>query len=188
VKPILSYLISISIPILTRSDITHIIRNIFEKECLVVDECNLLPITNFLIDTTNSNIKMIINIIEKIKLSKLDNITLEKIQVLSNNISYISLLEYTNHITRHKLNEAIQIIFHLYNLGFSVVDILYEYFQFIKNHIVNIEDKKKYIIISIITKYITLFYETPETNIELAFFTNELINALERYDLASNHM
>ena len=184
-KPMLSYLIAITIPILTNENITNIIHSIFEKEGVVIDECNVSLITQFLIDTTNSNIKMIINIIEKIKLSNMDIITLEKIQNLSNNISYISLLDFTNFIINHKLKEAIQIMFHLYNLGFSVVDILYEYFQFIKNQNIIIPDKQKYIIISIITKYITLFYETPETNIELSFFTNELINALERYDLAS---
>lgn len=181
-KPILSYLIPITIPILTKSHNSHIIQTIFEKESLCIDNSQLSEIINFLIDVTNSNIKMIINIIEKIKLSKLDIVTLEKIQILSNNISYISLTEYTNCIITYKLKEAIQIIFHMYNLGFSVVDILYEYFQFIKNNNIHIEDKQKYIIISIITKYITLFYETPETNIELSFFTNELINALERYD------
>lgn len=187
-KPILSYFIPITIPILTKKNITHIIQTIFEKEELYIDETEFLSITNFLIDTTNSNIKMIINIIEKIKLSKLDAITLEKIKILSNNISYISLTDFTNCIITHNLREAIQIIFHLYNLGFSVVDILYEYFQFIKNQNIHIQDKQKYIIISIITKYITLFYETPETNIELSFFTNELINALERYELASTHI
>jgi GTPase SAR1 family protein len=187
VKPILSYFISITIPILTKENITNIIQTIFEKERLVIREGDFLPITTFLIDTTNSNIKMIINIIEKIKLSNLDMITLEKIQILSNNISYISLSDFTNCIINRKLKEAIQIMFHLYKLGFSVVDILYEYFQFIKNQNIIIQDKQKYIIISIITKYITLFYETPETNIELSFFTNELINALERYDLASTH-
>jgi GTPase SAR1 family protein len=187
-KPILSYLIPITIPILTKGHNSHIIQTIFEKEGLCIDNSQLSEIVNFLIDVTNSNIKMIINIIEKIKLSKLDIITLEKIQILSNNISYISLTEFTNCIITHKLKEAIQIIFHMYNLGFSVVDILYEYFQFIKNNNIHIQDKQKYIIISIITKYITLFYETPETNIELSFFTNELINALERYDSVVVHI
>jgi len=187
-KPILSYFIHIPIPPLTKSNISNITQTIFEKECLHIKECDIIPITNFLIDTTNSNIKMIINIIEKIKLSRCESITLDKIQSLSNNISYITLSRYTNCIIESKLNEAIHIMFHLYNLGFSVVDILYEYFQFIKNQNVSIDDKQKYIIISIITKYITLFYETPETNIELSFFTNELINALERYDSASTHI
>lgn len=190
VKPILSYLIPIQLHTLTTLNITNIIHTIFKKEGIEVEETQLLLITRFLIDTTNSNIKMIINIIEKMILSNLDisTTTLEKVQCLANNISYISLMNFTECIINKELNKAIQLIFHFYNLGFSVVDILYEYFLFIKNQNIKIPDKQKYIIISIITKYITLFYETPETNIELAFFTNEIINALERYDLASIHI
>ena len=90
---------------------------------MVIDECNVSLITQFLIDTTNSNIKMIINIIEKIKLSNMDIITLEKIQNLSNNISYISLLDFTNFIINHKLKEAIQIMFHSNVDSYSQIDL-----------------------------------------------------------------
>ena len=52
VKPILSYLIAITIPLLTKDNITHIIQTIFEKEGLVIDELDFLPIANIIIDTT----------------------------------------------------------------------------------------------------------------------------------------
>ena len=51
-----------------KKDLNKFKSSIFEKEELYIDETEFLSITNFLIDTTNSNIKMIINIIEKIKL------------------------------------------------------------------------------------------------------------------------
>jgi len=184
-KPILSYFISINIPLLDKRDISHIISTIIDNEKIHLYPDNRDAIINFLIDTTNSNIKMVINIIEKMMLSNYNPVTLENVQILSNNISYISLQEYTRHILDKELGMAIDIILHLYNNGFSVVDILYEYFQFIKNQPLipgYITDKQKYSIITIITKYIAIFYETTETNIELTFFTNDLINALGRYD------
>jgi len=183
-KPILSYFMPISIPVLEKGDISNIVENIVDKENIQLCPDNKDVIIQFLIDTTNSNIKMVINIIEKMMLSNYNPITLEHVQLLSNNISYILLEKYTYHILNKELDKAIDIIINLHHVGFSVVDILYEYFQFIKNQPLItgcITDKQKHTIITIITKYIAIFYETTETNIELSFFTNNLINALGRY-------
>jgi len=184
-KPVLSYFIPINIPLLNDDNIKSIITNICNKENIILCPDNRDTIIHFLITTTNSNIKMIINIIEKMILSNYEIITLENTQLLSNNISYVSLDQYTHHILNKELDCAIDIILKLYELGFSVVDILYEYFQFIKNNpfLSNyLSDKQKHIIITIITKYISIFYETTETNIELTFFTNEIINGLGKCD------
>ena len=55
------------------------------------------------------------------------------------------------------------------------MDILDSYFHFIKiTNIVPVETKYK--IIKIICKYISIFHNEHEYNIELAFFTNDLIN------------
>ena len=59
--------------------------------------------------------------------------------------------------------------------GYSVIDILYAYFEFIKyTNILNTENK--YIIIKNIMKYITKFYLNRENYIDLILFTNDLIN------------
>lgn len=189
-KPILSYFICINIPILDKDDISNVITNIVDKENIQLCPNNRDIIIDFLINTTNYNIKMVINILEKMILSNCNPVTLENTQMLSNNISYISLGEYTHHVLNNELIQAIDVILDLYQLGFSVVDILYEYFQFIKNQPFlsdYITDKQKHIIITIITKYIAIFYETTETTIELTFFTNEIVNMLGKCDSALTH-
>ena len=55
------------------------------------------------------------------------------------------------------------------------MDILDSYFTFIK--ITNILDENiKYKVIKLILKYIALFHTLHENDIELALFTNELLN------------
>jgi hypothetical protein len=55
------------------------------------------------------------------------------------------------------------------------MDILDNYFIFIKNtHMLT--EEQKYNIIPIICKYITIFHNIHEDEIELSLFTNNLIN------------
>ena len=72
------------------------------------------------------------------------------------------------------LNDAIQLIYSIYDKGYSVMDILDNYFLFIKTTSILTEDEK-YIITPFICKYITIFYNIHEDEIELALFTNNLI-------------
>ena len=54
------------------------------------------------------------------------------------------------------------------------MDIFDNYFLFIKSTLI-IDEKKKYAIISLLCKYITIFHNIHEDEIELALFTNNLI-------------
>jgi hypothetical protein len=58
-----------------------------------------------------------------------------------------------------------------------VMDILDNYFLFIKNTNILNEDQK-YNIIPFICKYISIFHNIHEDEIELALFTNNLIKIL----------
>jgi len=72
---------------------------------------------------------------------------------------------------------AIKLIYEIYDKGYSVMDILDNYFLFIKSTI-NLSEEQKYIIIPYICKYITIFHNIHEEEIELALFTNNLIDIL----------
>lgn len=80
---------------------------------------------------------------------------------------------------KNQLNESILFMYHLTNKGFSVMDILDGYFKYIK-YIDTMDDDVNYEITKLIMKYITHFYSIPENEIELAFFTNELIIILNK--------
>ena len=62
----------------------------------------------------------------------------------------------------------------LQNRGFSVMDILDSYFIYIKFN-ETIEENIKYEIIKLICKYITIFHNIHEDEIELSLFTNDII-------------
>ena len=88
------------------------------------------------------------------------------------------LKKYTEEwYTNQDIKFAIQIIYSIYKKGYSVMDILDSYFTFIK--VTNLLDETiKYKVIKLILKYIALFHTLHENDIELAFFTNELIKLL----------
>ena len=69
-------------------------------------------------------------------------------------------------------------ILKLIDEGYSVIDILDNYFIYIKVTN-NLNEKIKYKIIILICKYITNFYNLHEDEIELVFFTNNLIKLFD---------
>ena len=89
-------------------------------------------------------------------------------------ISFFVFEKYTKCVKEKKLNEAIDILLGLYNKGYSIIDILDGYFLFIKK-CKTIDEESKYKIIKNICKYISIFYNMHEDEIELSFFTNNII-------------
>ena len=104
-------------------------------------------------------------------------ITLDLAIQLCSNISFLTFEEFTNLVLKRELLPAIQLIFKLNEKGYSVMDILDNYFIFIKTTTILTEDQK-YKIIPYLCKYITIFHNIHEDEIELALFTNNLIKIL----------
>ena len=71
------------------------------------------------------------------------------------------------------LSLIIKLLYLLYNNGYSVSDILDNYFLYIK-HECEMEEELKFKIISLICKFIIIVNELHEDEIELAFFANRL--------------
>ena len=138
----------------------------------------------FLLNVCNNSVRILINYLEKIKIINLytnskTNVGLDLniINKLSTNISYTVFDEYTNVVLDKKIVEAINILYHLYDEGYSVMDILDNYFIYIK--ITNlISDDVKYKLTMLICKYIIHFHNIHEDELELALFTNNFIKLL----------
>jgi DNA polymerase III delta prime subunit len=133
-------------------------------------------VEEFIINISNNTVKILINYMEKFKLLG-EKITLELAVKLCSNISFYTLEDYTNLIKENKLENALKLIYDLYDRGYSVMDILDNYFVFIK-HSNALDEYEKYKVIPYICKYITVFHNIHEDEIELALFTNNLINIL----------
>lgn len=159
----------IKIKPLKRENLHKIIIKIKNSENIVIDS----EAEEFILDISNGAAKILLNYMEKFKLLN-QKITYELAVQLCTNISFITFEEYNTLLKNNKLDEAIKLIYQIYDKGYSVMDILDSYFIFIKNT-KNITEDQKYNIIPFICKYITIFHNIHEDEIELALFTNNLI-------------
>ena len=128
----------------------------------------------FIISICNNSIRLLISYLEKFYIID-KKIKLDEAREICTNISFIDYEHYTNYWYIEKdYKKSIKYIFKIFEKGYSVMDILDNYFLFIK--ITNmLPDNIKFKIIKIILKYIAIFHTEHEYNIELAFFTNDLI-------------
>jgi DNA polymerase III delta prime subunit len=162
----------INIKPLSIENINRLLLSIKTAENIVIDDDAI----EFIINVSNRTVKILINYMEKFKLIN-EPITLQLAHTLCSNISFQTFEDYTNSIKNQNINGAIQIIYGVFDKGYSVMDILDNYFLFVKNTDMLSEDEK-YIVIPYICKYITMFHDIHEDEIELALFTNNLITSL----------
>ena len=129
----------------------------------------------FIISISNNSIRIIVNYFEKFKLLN-RAITVDLISDMCTNISFKEFDNYTFCCKKEKdLIKAINIMNNIYRIGYSVMDILDNYFLYVKTTTL-LDEEEKYKIIPYICKYITIFNNLHEDEIELALFTNNIIN------------
>jgi replication factor C subunit 2/4 len=172
IESLQSRFIIIKIKPLQNENLINILNYITDTENIEIDN----DAKDFVISISNNTVKILINYIEKFKLLG-EKITLKLASHLCSNISFCMFEEYTNLILSKKLKEAITLIYEIYDKGYSVMDILDNYFVFVKNTVI-ITEQQKYNIIPYICKYITIFHNIHEDEIELSLFTNNLIDML----------
>lgn len=152
------------------------LRKIMEK--IIISENIIIEddAKEFILLSSNNSIRVMINYLEKLKLIPCV-INKQLVNQICTNISYNDFELYTNYCIMNKLNNAIKVVYNIYNQGYSVIDILDNYFQYIKITDI-IEEEYKYNIIKLLCKYITIFHIIHEDEIELALFTNNLISII----------
>ena len=170
IESLQSRFIIIKIKPLKRANITALLSKIKTAEGIVVDP----DAEEFIVNVSNHTVKLLINYMEKFKLLG-ERVTLSLAHSLCSNISFCSFEEYTRLVKERELESAIRLIYEIYDKGYSVMDILDNYFLFVKKTDMLTEDEK-YNVIPLICKYITVFHDIHEDEIELALFTNNLIH------------
>lgn len=172
IESLQSRLTIIQIKPLQKENLISIVEKISANENIEIDE----DAKQFIINISNNTVKVIINYMEKFWLLK-KKITLDLAIKLCSNISFLTFEEYTNLALKRDLISAVKLIFKLYEKGYSVMDILDNYFMFIKTTSM-LTENQKYKILPYLCKYITIFNTIHEDSIELALFTNNLIDIL----------
>lgn len=172
IESLQSRLTIIKINNLQKEQMNIIVNKIKHNENIIIEE----DAQQFIVNISVSSVKLLINYMEKIKLIE-QPITLQLATLLCSNISFVIFEEYTNFILAKQLTSAITLINDIFDKGYSVMDILDNYFIFVKStNILN--ETQKYEIIPYICKYISIFHNIHEHEIELFLFTNNIFKAL----------
>jgi replication factor C subunit 2/4 len=168
IESLQSRLIIIKIKPLQRVNLSKIMHKIKKLEQIDITS----DAEEFVLNVCNNTAKILINYMEKFKLLN-EAITLELATNVCSNISLFTFEDYTQLLKDDKLNNAIKLLYSIYDKGYSVMDILDNYFVFVKITKM-LTEVQKYNIIPFICKYITVFHNIHEDEIELALFSNNL--------------
>ena len=156
----------------TRDELTAIAQNIAIKEHVVFTD----DVLDFITKVCNGSVRILVNYLEKFKLMN-RLIDMDLASRLCTNISFNELNNYTAACINNDLPQALHIVSNLVKKGYSVTDVLDNYFTFVK-HTDKLNEQQKYTMIPYICKYITVFHNIHEDEIELSFFTNNIVKIL----------
>jgi len=179
IESIQSRFIIVKIKQLERENLIKIIEKIKKTENIQISD----DAEEFVLNVSNNTVKILINYMEKFNLYN-EYITLDLAMLMCTNISFISFDDYIICLKNNQLHDAIQILYSIYDKGYSIMDILDNFFLYIKiTHLLS--EHEKYIIIPYICKYITIFHNIHEEEIELALFTNNILSIFNSHTI--NH-
>jgi DNA polymerase III delta prime subunit len=172
IESIQSRLAIIKLPSITPTIMRNIFATIIQAENITVTK----TAQRFILSLCNSTIKTLINYIEKCKLMNCC-ITYDIAMMICSDIDLKTFDNLTTEVKAGQLNTAIHILYSIYDDGYSVMDILNNYFAFVKITPL-LTEMEKYKIVPYICKYITVFHDIHESDIELALFANNLVTIL----------
>ena len=169
VESIQSRLHIVQIPSPTQLQIRQLMEHIISTEAIDIDDES----KEYILIISNMSIRAMIGLLEKMYIFN-GKVTKDKCVNLCSVISYSKFDDYIEELKQNNLSSAISIMYGLYDYGYSVIDIYYYLFLYIKTQS-ELCDDMKYKITKILCKYITIFNMIHEDCIELALFTGNLI-------------
>ena len=168
VESIQSRLHIIQIPSPNIQQIKTIMNRIIINENIQIDE----DAKEYILTISNMSIRSMISILEKLYIYN-KPITKDLCIKISSIISYTNFEDYLSKLQCNNLSGAIQLMYNIYDYGYSVIDIYDYLFSYIKLTD-TFDDDIKYKITIVLCKYITIFNMIHEDCIELALFTGNV--------------
>jgi len=160
------HMVNISPP--TAESVAEIADRIIALESIIIDADS----RDFILD--KSNIRTVINNLEKIAIYGRP-MTLQTCSRLCSTISLKQFEDYICALHERDLKKAIGILYDINDYGYSVIDILEFFFSIVKTTQL-LTEEEKYDIIPVLCKYISIFHSLHEDSVELALFTNSVLN------------
>jgi DNA polymerase III delta prime subunit len=179
VETIQSRLYMVRLHPIKRSNIEKIYTKIVDENRL-----NITSTAKQLLLTRSTDVKHLISNLEKIKLLKYSVVNTKELREILLNIQYADFVQYMEYCTEcaktfdnDLFRRSYQILEKYYHDGYSVNDILEEFFLFLKQFHEE-EDTIKYKIVICLMETISIFHTMHEHPVELVFFTNNCIQKL----------
>jgi DNA polymerase III delta prime subunit len=156
--------------------IKSVMDNIIREESILVDD----SCRDYLIERSNGNIRNVMTNLEKLAIFSSDGvvITQPECEKLCSTISFHQFELYVAALKSGDLREAIRVIYGIYDYGYSVIDILEYFFEFVKTT-KWIDEERRYRIAPHICDYISVFHNIHENSIELALFTRNVMGVFD---------
>jgi DNA polymerase III delta prime subunit len=153
------------------AQVGHIMRSILTKEGMRMTT----EAQDHILTLCSNNVREMINHLEKLNLlfSSDEFLTVDHCKELCSTISFQQFEAYLADVRSGLIVAAIYKLNHIYDYGYSVIDILDAFFTFVKVTTLLTEDEK-YRIVPLLCKYITYFHNVHEHAIELALFTRDV--------------
>jgi DNA polymerase III delta prime subunit len=164
------------VPMPTIATMYQIANHIICEEAALAKNVTDADALAYIVALSNRSIRLLVNYIEKIYIMNVP-LTLGLAKMIYTNICVNDFERYTEFIKVGDLTSAIRSMHALHDHGYSVIDIFENYFSFVKTTDI-LDEMQKYQIISLLCKYITVFHNVHEDEIELALFSNNAICAL----------
>lgn len=143
-------------------------RIVNDEKLLITDDAKY-----FLLKYCNKSYRSLLNQMEKMFILNRD-IDLSLCKLLCSEVNINHFETYILHLRNRELHKAINILYDVSALGYSVVDIYDYLFTFVKDTPL-LTEKEKYSLIPLFCDYITIFHSVHEDPIELALFTNKVL-------------
>ena len=165
---LLARLIGIFIPQPSKEEIYEHVQKINDIEKFNIEK----PVLEEMIITSELSLRTCYHYMEKIYYSHYDldinsylPINSEVLNQLSTTISSQEFACFTNACRNHDFIDMRRVILGILDKGFSMIDILEDYFLYVK-HTADIEEKDKYELFKIISNFIMTFHTLHEETIE----------------------
>jgi replication-associated recombination protein RarA len=168
IESIHSQVINFTLKPFTDGDLRGIMERIIKEEKLPITQ----EVKGAILKYTKKSCRIMMNTLEKISL--MESFTVESVEQACTYISNMDLV--VRHILNRELRPAIEVMISIYNDGYSIMDILDAFMDYLKQS--EIDEPIKYQWTKICCKYIIIFHERHEHPIELPFFVTDLFVSL----------
>lgn len=155
---------------ITSENLNKILEHVIKEENIYIEE----NAKKLLIKISYNSVRNLLHYLYKLRLLHTDNIIdTSVIENICSNISFYRFDEYVNCILNNNIKASYNILKKFINMGYSVMDIYENFFNYLKITDL-IKESDKFLIYKILSKYIQIFNSVHEDYFELYLFSNEI--------------